>query len=173
MSERDLSNSLLQASAAEQSGPLAGRDQIAQILQRDRRRFQLLGGATLLLWLLGVCGIAFVLYELYVYVPIYLEFRYEKTGTTPMERRQSITESNLAGFSIGIAVISCSVAVLALAALGTFLLVLDTRRATLRQINTRLALISERLERLQELRERESPGPASEKDSLAHPLRET
>ena len=173
MSERDLSNSLLQASAAEQSGPLDGRDQIAQILQRDRRRIRLLGGATLLLWLLGACGIAFVLYELYVYVPRYLAFSQEKVGTTPMDRRQSITESNLAGFSIGIVVISCSAAVLALAALGTFLLVLDTRRATLRQINASLALISERLERLQELRERERPVQAMENDSPADPLRET
>jgi hypothetical protein len=173
MSERDLSNSLLQACAAEQSGPLDGRDQIAQILQRDRRRHRLLGGATLLLWLLGACGIAFVLYELYVHVPQYLDFRFERTGTSSMERRQSITESNLAGFSIGIVVISCSVAALALAALGTFLLVLDIRRATLRQINARLALISERLERLQELRERERPVQAMGNDSLADPLRET
>jgi hypothetical protein len=66
-----------------------------------------------------------------------------------MDRRQSITESSLAGVQIGIVVISCSAAVLALAALGTFLLVLDTRRATLRQINASLALISKRLERLQ------------------------
>src|SRR5579883_1459244 len=172
MSERDFSDSLLQASRAEQSGPLDGRDQTAQILQRDRRRIRLLCGATLLLWLLGSCGIAFVLYELSVHVPLYLDFRYEKVGTTPMDRRQSITESALGGFSIGIVVISCSVAVLALAALGTFLLVLDTRRATLRQINTSLALISERLERLQELRERERRGPPSGNDSLAHPLRD-
>jgi hypothetical protein len=173
MSERDLSNSLLQASTAEQSGPLDGRDQIAQILQRDRRRIWLLGGATLLLWLLGSCGIAFVLYALYVEVPRYLDFRYEKAGTRPIERRQSITESYLAGLNVGIVLISCSVAVLALAALGTFLLVLDTRRATLRQINASLALISERLERLQELRERERLGPASGSDSHAHSLRET
>ncbi len=173
MSERKLRNCLLQASAAEQSGQFEGRDWIAQVLQRDRQRHRLLGGATLLLWLLGACGIAFVLYELYVYVPQYLEFRFEKTGTSSMERRQSITENNLAGFSIGIVVISCSVAVLALAALGTFLLVLDIRRATLRQINARQALISERLERLQELPERERPVQALGNDSLADPLRET
>ena len=41
--------------------------------------------------------------------------------------------------------------------LGTFLLVLDTRRATLRQINASQIHISERLERLQALREREPP----------------
>ena len=173
MSERDLGQSLLQAAMTERAGPLDGSDPTAQVLQRDRRRMRLLCGATLLLWLLGACGIAFVLYELYVYVPRYLAFSQEKVGTTPMDRRQSITESNLAGFSIGIVVISCSAAVLALAALGTFLLVLDSRRATLRQINASLALISERLERLQELRERERPVQAMENDSLADPLRET
>jgi hypothetical protein len=173
MSDRDLSKSLLQAAVAEQSGPLDRRDLTAQVLQRDRRRIRLLGAATLLLWLLGACGIAFVLYELSAYVPQYWAFRWEQTGTTSMERRQSITESYLAGLNIGIVVISCSAAVLALAALGTFLLVLETRRATLRQINTSLALISERLERLQELRERERPGPAPPRDAPAHPRRET
>ena len=173
MSERDLGQSLLQAAMTERSGPLDNGDPTAQVLQRDRRRMRLLGGATLLLWLLGACGIAFVLYELYVHVPEYWAFRSEKTGTTSMERRQSITESSLAGVQIGIVVISCSAAVLALAALGTFLLVLDTRRATLRQINTSLALISERLERLQELRERERPGQATPRDAHAQPSRAT
>jgi hypothetical protein len=173
MSEPDLSTSLLQAALAEQSGPLDSRDRTAQILRRDRRRIRLLGGATLLLWLLGACGIAFVLYKLYVHVPEYLAFRYEKTGTTSMERRQSITESSLAGVQIGIVVIACSAAVLALAALGTFLLVLDTRRATLRQINASLALISQRLERLQDLREQGPRGLTAPSDSHAKQRRET
>ena len=173
MSERDLGKSLLQAAMAERSGPLDGSDPTAQILQRDRRRMRLLCGATLLLWLLGACGIAFVLYELYVHVPEYWAFRSEKAGTTSMERRQSITESSLAGFQIGIVVIACSVAVLALAALGTFLLVLDTRRATLRQINASLVLISQRLERLQDLREQGPGGQAAPRDSHANQWRET
>jgi len=173
MSERDLSKSLLQAALAEQSGPLDSRDRTAQVLQRDRRRIRLLGAATLLLWLLGACGIAFVLYELYVHVPEYWAFRLEKSGTTSMERRQSITESSLAGFQIGIVVIACSVFVLALAALGTFLLVLDTRRATLRQINASLLLISQRLERLQELREQGPQGQEAPSDSHANQRLET
>jgi hypothetical protein len=173
MSERDLSKTLLQAATAEQSRPLDSRDRTAQILQRDRRRIRLLGVATLLLWLIGVCGIVFVLYKLYIYVPQYLEFAGEKTATSSMERRQSITENYLAGFQIGFVVISCSAAVLALAALGTFLLVLDTRRATLRQINASLILISERLDRPQALREREPPGRMVPGDAHASPRRET
>src|SRR5262249_24067715 len=173
MSERDLGQSLLQAAMTERSGPLDGSDPTAQILQRDRRRMRLLGGATLLLWVLGACGIGFVLYELDVHVPEYWPFRSEKTGPTGMERRQTIREGSRAGSQIGIVVIACSVAVLALAALGTFLLVLDTRRAALRQINASLALISQRLERLQELREQGPRGRAAPSDSHANPLRAT
>jgi hypothetical protein len=173
MNEHELGKRLLEAGAAESPGSPDGRLLTAQLLDRDRRRIRLLGAVTLLLWLVGAGGIAFVLYELAVYVPPYLAFRYEKTGTTSPERRQSITESNLAGFTIGMCVISGSAAVLALAGLGTFLLVLDTRRATLRQINASLILISERLERLQALREREPPGRAVPGDAHVSPRRET
>src|SRR5262249_54461977 len=88
-------------------------------------------------------------------------------GTTSMERRQSITESYLAGSQIGFVVISCSAAVLALAALGTFVLVLDTRHVTLRQINASLALITQRLEWLQDLPEQGPGGRAAPSDSPA------
>ena len=173
MNEHELGKRLLEAGAAESPGSPDGRRLTAQLLDRDRRRMRLLGAVTLLLWLLGAGGIAFVLYELYVYAPEYIAFRYEKTGTTSMERRQSITESYVAGFTIGMVVISGSAAVIALAVLGTFLLVLDTRRATLRQINASLTLISERLQRLQELRERESAGQPAQRDLHSHLRRET
>jgi hypothetical protein len=170
MSDHELANRLLKA-GAEHSGTLDGGHLTAQVLDRDRRRIRLLGGLTLLLWLLGVGGMAFVLYELAVYVPQYLAFAGEMEGTTSITRRQSITESQFAGIQIGVVVISCSVAVLALAALGTFLLVLATRRATLRQVNASLVLISERLEQLQELRER--PARAAPGDAAAPPRRQS
>jgi hypothetical protein len=173
MSDHELGKRLLQAGAAEHSGRLDARSLTTQVLDRDRRRLWLLGGLILLLWLLGAAGIGFVLYELAVYVPRYLAFAMEKEGTTSMTRRQSITESSLAGFQIGMIVISCSVAVLALAALGTFLLVLATRRATLRQVNASLLLISARLEQLQELRERERPEQTPRGDSHADQHRAT
>ena len=172
MTEQDLGASLLQAGTAEQPTPLDGRNQTAQFLQRDRRRIRTMGAAILLLWLLGVSGVVFVLYELSVYLPEYLAFGAEKEGTISIERRQNITERYLAGSQIGFVVISCSVAVLALAALGTFLLVLDTRRATLRQINASLTLISQRLERLQALREQELRDHAVPGDTHASPRRE-
>jgi hypothetical protein len=173
MSERELGRSLLQAGTAEPSGSLDGRRLTAQILDRDRRRIRLLGAVTLLLWLLAAGGIAFMLYQLSVHLPRYLAFSGEKVGTTTLPRRQSITESSLAGFQIGMVVVAGSMAVLALAGLGTFLLVLATRRATLRQINASLILISQRLERLQDLREQERSGRATPSDSHASPRPET
>jgi hypothetical protein len=173
MSENELGKSLLQAGAAEHSGPLDGRHLTGQMHDRDRRRLRLLGSLILLLWLLGAGGITFVLYKLTVYVPRYLAFAMEKEGTTSMTTRQTITENYLAGFQIGMVVISCSVAVLALAALGTFALVLATRRATLRQVNASLVLISARLEQLQDLRERERSGQAAPSNSHTAQRRET
>jgi hypothetical protein len=168
MSEHDLGKSLVQAGMAEQPAPFDSLGRTARILDRDRRRVRLLGGATLALWLIGFCGMAFVLYKLSVHVPEYMAFRSERAGTHGIERRQSITESSLEGFQIGIVVISCSVAILALAALGTFLLVLDTRRATLRQINASLALISRRLEARDDMCEPRVDGQDALYDSHAN-----
>src|SRR5262249_14029080 len=114
---------------------------------RDERRLRLLGGLILTLWLIGAAGIGFVLYKLAVYVPEYMRLMQIGRGGMAPERWQGIQEEYLDGIQIGISVTVCSVAILALAALGTFLLVLASRRATLRQVNTSLRLISERLER--------------------------
>ena len=173
MNEQELGQALLQAGSADNLGSHEGRRLTAQILDRDRRRIRRLGALTLFLWLLGAGGIGFVLYKLSVHVPEYMAFRYEKPGTRSTETRQSYQENYLAGFQIGMVVVACSVAVLALAGLGTFLLVLDTRRATLRQINASLILISERLGRLQDLREQERSSPAALSAAQADPQRET
>ena len=173
MSEHTLGKSLLQAGTNEHSGPLEGRHLTAQVLDRDRRRIRLLGAAILLLWLLGAGGITFALYKLSVYVPEYMAFQGERVGTRSIGKRQDYQEGSLGGVNIGLVVITSSVALLALAGLGTFLLVLDARRATLRQINASLTLISERLQRLQELRERESAGQPAQRDLHSHLRRET
>jgi hypothetical protein len=172
MNEQELGKSLLQAVEAEHPGSPEGRRLAAQILNRDRRRTWLLGTATLLLWLIGAGGIAFVLYELAVHVPEYMAFHGQKTGAVSTQQWQNFQESYMAGFQIGMVVVAGSVAVLALAGLGTFLLVLDTRRATLRQINASLTLISQRLERLQALREQELRDHAVPGDTHASPRRE-
>jgi hypothetical protein len=168
MSEQDLGKSLLQANSANAVQPLDGRQLTAHILERDRRRIRLLGAVILLLWLLGAIGVTYAVYELSINIPRYLAFQGEKAGTRSMEKRQDYQEGYLGGVLVGLAVITSSLAVLALASLGTFLLVLDTRRATLRQINSSLALISERLNQLGQLREREHLEQIAQGNSHAH-----
>jgi hypothetical protein len=76
-----------------------------------------------------------------------LQMEIQQAGVSS-DRRQGLQEDYLGGFQIGLTVTVCSVAILALAALGTFLLVLASRRTTLRHVNASLKLISDRLQQL-------------------------
>jgi len=149
MDEHELGEALLRAGAAEDRDLPDARDLSSSVLARDRRRLRTLGGLILALWLAGAAGIGFVLYNLAIYVPEYMRLMMKiEEGGVSMEQRQRIQENNLGGFQIGLSITACSVAILALAALGTFLLVLASRRATLRQVNASLASISEQLRQL-------------------------
>ena len=149
MDEHELGEALLRAGAAEDRDLPDARDLSSAVLARDRRRLRALGGLILALWLAGAAGIGFVLYNLAIYVPEYMRLMMKiEEGGVSMEQRQRIQENNLGGFQIGLSITACSVAILALAALGTFLLVLASRRATLRQVNASLTLISDQLRQL-------------------------
>ena len=146
MDEHELGEVLLRAGAAEDRDFPDAPDLASAVLARDRRWLRALGGLILALWLAGAAGISFVLYKLAVHVPEYFAlFTENRVGELSMERRQRLQEVFLWGFQLGLSITACSVAILALAALGTFLLVLASRRATLRQVNASLALISEQL----------------------------
>ena len=161
MHEHELGKALLRAGAAEGRDLPDARQLAATVVARDQRRLRLLGGLILALWLVGAAGISFVLYELAVHVPEYMRLQMKiEEGGVSMEHRQRIQENFLFGFQIGLSVTVCSVAILALAALGTFLLVLASRRATLRQVNANLALIANRLQQWSHDDDRPSPsGP--------------
>ena len=149
MDEHELGEALLRAGAAEDRDLPDARDLSSSVLARDRRRLRTLGGLILALWLAGAAGIGFVLYNLAIYVPAYMRLMMKiEEGGVSMEQRQRIQENNLGGFQIGLSITVGSVAILALAALGTFLLVLASRSATLRQVNASLTLISEQLRQL-------------------------
>jgi hypothetical protein len=149
MDEHEFGEALLRASAADNRDLPDAWDLASRVLARDRRRLRALGGVILALWLAGAAGISFVLYNLAIYVPEYMRLMMKiEEGGMSMEQRQRIQENNLGGFQIGLSITVGSVAILALAALGTFLLVLTSRRATLRQVNASLALISEQLRQL-------------------------
>jgi hypothetical protein len=149
MDEHALGKALLRAGAAEGQELPDARQLAARVVASDRKRLRLLGGVILALWLIGAGGISFVLYELSIYVPAYMRLQMKiEEGGVSMEERQRIQENNLGGFQIGLSLTVGSVAILALAALGTFLLVHASRRATLNQVNASLASISEQLREL-------------------------
>jgi hypothetical protein len=70
-----------------------------------------------------------------------------RAGLTPEMRAQGELNAHVIGRMITVG-ITCTIGVLALAAGSTVLLVLATRRATLRQINASLLEISEQLKQL-------------------------
>jgi hypothetical protein len=149
MDEHELGKVLLRAGAAEGQELPDARQLAATVVARDQKRLRLLGGLILALWLVGAAGISFVLYNLAIYVPEYMRVLMKiEEGGMSMEQRQRIQENNLGGFQIGLSLTVGSVAILALAALGTFLLVHASRRATLNQVNASLALIANRLQQL-------------------------
>jgi hypothetical protein len=151
MSERELGERLLRLDAAELPGAADPRVLTWKILDRDRRRVRLLGVLSLILWLLGAGGVAFTLVELGIHVPKYFALQRDiDNGRVGPEERQRRQEDYLGGFQIGLCVVAGSVAALALAALFTFLLVLASRRATLRQVNASLIAISEQLKELRQ-----------------------
>jgi hypothetical protein len=73
-----------------------------------------------------------------------------RAGLTPEMREQAELKAHITSRMITVG-ITASVGVLALAAGSTVLLVLSTRRATLRQINASLLEISEQLKQLRKV----------------------
>jgi hypothetical protein len=148
MDEHEMGESLIRSGAVVGEDLPDARHLARSFAARDEQRLRLLGGVILALWLIGAAGLGFVLYELSVHVPEYMKVQMQiDRGEVSPERRQGFLEGYLGGFQIGFCVTVGSVAIIALAALGTFLLVLASRRVTLRQVNASLRLISERLER--------------------------
>jgi hypothetical protein len=149
VNEKDLGRALLRLDAAELGGVPDARQLTWRIIERDRQRVRLLTAATVGVWLLatalvlaGLVGYGFLMPE-----QAKLLREIDAGELTPAQREQA-QRALLVGFQKGTLLIAFSVAVLALAALGTVLLLLASRRATLRQVNASLLEIAEQLQRL-------------------------
>jgi hypothetical protein len=101
------------------------REPAMRIIERDRRRIWWQTAVTIALWVAALVMVLWMLVALALLMPFEAHLR------------DMIT--------VGI---TCTIGVLALAAGSTVLLVLATRRATLRQINASLLEISEQLKQL-------------------------
>jgi hypothetical protein len=142
MTEKELGRALLDLDAG--TSPPDPRLLTRRILDRDRRRIRLLAGLATLFWTFTALGVVCL-------CPFYVMI------VAPRLRAYQIGSAQLANDWDDWAMVgewaaywglACVLALL-LAAVCTVLLVLASRRATLRQINASLLTLSEQLKQLQ------------------------
>jgi hypothetical protein len=147
---------------------LTPEQQVAATLARDARRVRLLTWATVLLWAAAVAGVVWLLVVFKMQVIPRLEVtqaagervarqqdRKQAPDPEDVRKLQGWTTSLGMAATVGAAILAAIVGLLALACLGTVLLVFATRRTTLRQIQVSLADISAQLA---DLRQRTATG---------------
>jgi hypothetical protein len=143
MNEKQIGKALLQVDAAPPSSIKDIGEIACQTTRRDRLRIRLLAGACVLCWIVTVLGVIWLIGFYFLYIVPRLDAY--AVGRLQLENdwKEWIRAFN-AGAQI---ILTCMVAFLS-AALGTVLLVLASRRATLKQINVDLLIISEQLKQL-------------------------
>lgn len=149
MSDKELGKALLNLDAVALAAMPDAKRQTWSILARDRGRLRILTILTVIVWLLGsalVCGglvgFGFIFPE---QAKLMTEL---EQGKFQPEERDSVQRTILVGFQKGTLLIALSVAALSLTAFFTVLLILASRRATLRQINASLLEVSEQLKQI-------------------------
>ena len=153
MTEKELGKALLNLDMAPPLASPDPRQLTRQVLQRDRRRIRWLTGLATLFWVLTAVGILCL-------CPFYLMFIAPRLRAYQAGRAQLANDWDAwatVGDWAAYWILACIIAFL-LAALCTVLLVLLSRRATLRQINASLLEISEQLKQLRTMPLGESRG---------------
>ena len=146
MTEKELGRALLNLDVAPAPAAADPRQLTRQILERDRRRIRLLAGLATLFWILTAAGII-CLCPFYV-IMIAPRLRAYQAGRAQLANDWDAWA--MVGDWAAYWLLGCIVSLL-LAAICTVLLVLFSRRATLRQINASLVEISEQLKQLRPL----------------------
>lgn len=127
-----------------------------KILQRDRARVWLLAGLAVLFWGIAGAGVLYVvnvaIFDLYPKQQQLM--RDHATGKLPTEQVIEIQSLHFRVVEICTLVVAAAFVAATLAALCTLLLILVSRRATLKQINANLVEIFETLQQ-----QRAGPGP--------------
>jgi hypothetical protein len=161
MSEHELRKALLRLDAMDLAGMVDARVQTWAVLERDRLRVRRLTALTVAVWVFAgllILG-GLVSYGFIMPMQALLAQQAEEGKATPAQREEAQRQV-LVAFMKGTLLIAFSVAVMAVAALTTVLLILASRRATLRQVNASLVEISEQLKQLRQALATPPPGPA-------------
>jgi hypothetical protein len=144
MTEKELGKALLNVDMAPAPADPDPRQLTRKILERDRRYVRLLAALATLFWILTTAGIVCL-------CPFYVIVVAPRLRAYQAGRAQLANDWNdwaMVGDWAAQWVLACIVVFL-LAAVSTLLLILASRRATLRQINASLLVISEQLRQLQ------------------------
>jgi len=149
MNERELGKALLNLGSPDSADALDAQQMTRRILTRDRRRVILLTALTLALWLLALVLVATAMIVFGLILPQQAKLNQEVAEKRlTLEERDAIQRVHLMGTQKVLVLIGLGVTILGLAALATVLLVMASRRATLRQINAQLVVISDQLKNL-------------------------
>jgi hypothetical protein len=150
MTEKELGEALLHLDATSTPDPKA---LTASILKRDRRRVRVLTWLSVGSWLLAAALVLFILVMFGFLFPLQAKLQQEAkqpTGRITAAERERLTHEAEVAFRMGSVLITLAVGVLSLAALSTTLLVLASRRATLRQVNANLVEMTEQMKQLRQ-----------------------
>ncbi len=145
MNEKELGKALVKQGTAPVSAAPDPRQLAQQVLQRDSRRIRLLTGMAALFWILTAAGVV-CLCPFYVMM-VAPRLRAYQAGRAQLENDWN--DWAMVGDVAAYWMLACIISLL-LAAICTVLLILLSRRATLRQINASLLEISEQLKHLQQ-----------------------
>ena len=149
MGEKELGRALLQLDSDQLASKPDARQQTWKILERDRRRVWWLTALTITLWAAAILMVFLMLIAFALVFPLQAKLRDPaELARLPAEMRQEAQFKAQIAFQMVVVGVTCSVGILAMAALFTLLLVLASRRATLRQINASLIEISQQLKEL-------------------------
>jgi hypothetical protein len=160
MTEKELGKALLNLELAPAPAAPDPRQLTQQILERDRRRIRFLAVLTTFFWSLTAVGVVLL-------CPFYVMMVAPRLRAYQAGRAQLANDWNDWATVVDAAAywsLACTASLL-LAAICTVLLILASRRATLRQINASLVEISEQLKQL-----RQAP-PGETEASVTRPAR--
>jgi hypothetical protein len=150
MTDKDLGSALLALDADKLAGDDA-RQQTWKILEGDRRRVWWLTAITIALWAGAILMVFGMLVAFGLVFPLQAKLRDPaELARLPPEMRQDAQFKAQIAFQMVTVGVTCSVGILAMAALATICLVIASRRATLRQINASLLEISQQLRELRQ-----------------------
>lgn len=138
--DKGLGRALLNVDRGSSPGGPDPRQVAGAVLDRDRRTIRLLAGAAILFWTLTAAGLIGL-------CPFYVMMVAPRLRAYHAGRASLVDDWDdwaMVGEWAAYWLLGCTIALL-LAALSTVLLVLVSRRATLRQIKASLAAISEQL----------------------------